>query len=403
LFGGPLNFQFERKKRIDFFFPFRQTHLMRLVERPNVVERHSSLKADPMPSKSSGALETHYAARWRAVEHHDAAFDRVFVYAVRSTGIYCRPSCPSRRPKRNRVLFFETPDQAERAGFRPCLRCRPQHPASSARFHQMCRYIQNHLHDPLSLAALGSEFHVSAGHLQRTFKREIGISPREYAEACRMDALKNLLGAGRPVTGALYDAGFASSSRLYERASRHLGMTPATYRKGGLNMQIQYSAVPCPLGWLLVAATEQGVCRVHLGDSEEALVRRLKSDLPNAQLQPAGSQLEEWIREIVSHLQGERTDLDLPLDVRATSFQQRVWRALRSIPWGATQSYREVAQRIGQPKAVRAVARACAANPVAIVVPCHRVVRSDGSLGGYAGGVQRKKALLALESTTRSS
>jgi AraC family transcriptional regulator of adaptative response/methylated-DNA-[protein]-cysteine methyltransferase len=256
---------------------------------------------------------------------------------------------------------------------------------------------------PVTLARLGSRVGLSVYHLQRTFKRILGITPRQYADALRLGRWKTGLQNGQGITQALYDAGYGSSSRLYERAAGRLGMTPATYRRGGQGIRIDYTIVDCSLGRLLVAATERGICAVRLGDSDPELVRSLTNEYPNAEIQHARSRIEQWVNALLEHLDGEQPSLKLPVDVQATAFQWRVWEELRSIPCGATRSYGEIARMIGRPKAARAVARACATNPVAIVVPCHRVVREDGGLGGYRWGAKRKQALLKIETEASAS
>ena len=333
---------------------------------------------------------------WKAVLSRDAASDGVFVYAVRSTGVYCRPTCPSRRPRREQVVFFPAPDDAERAGFRPCRRCRPRRPAS-ALVERLCRYIEAHRDEPLTLGSLGVQASLSPHHLQRVFRRAVGVSPRQYADALRLASLKTSLREGHDVTTALYDAGYGSSSRLYERAPGRLGMTPATYRRGGQGMRIGYAIVPCPLGRLLVAATPRGISALSLGDADAALIAALKQEYPNAEIRPERNGLGRRIDAILKYLEGRRTDLSLPVDVQATAFQQRVWEELRRIPYGSTRTYSQVAQSLGRPAATRAVARACATNPVSLVIPCHRVVREDGGLGGYRWGLERKRALLDQE------
>jgi len=339
-------------------------------------------------------------AFWRAALERNSDFDGAFVFAVRSTGIYCRPSCPSRRAARKHVVFFPLADDAEAAGFRPCLRCRPREAASrDSRLdlvHRVCRMIEENPDTLLSLKALSARTGVSLYHLQRTFKSVMKITPRLYADSLRMDGLKRRLRQGQDVAGATYDAGFGSSSRLYERASAHLGMTPATYRRGGRGMDIGYSIVDCALGRLLVAATERGVCAVSLGDSDSVLEVALRAEYPNAQVH-RDELRGKWVSALLRHVDGHETKLTLPVDLQATAFQRRVWEELRRIPYGSTRSYRQVARAIGRPTAVRAVARACATNPVSVVIPCHRVVREDGSLGGYRWGLKRKQALLEKE------
>ncbi len=339
--------------------------------------------------------------RWRATEARDAASDGAFVFAVSSTGIYCRPSCPSRRPKRQNVAFYALPEAAERAGYRACFRCKPRETAAAdprvEAVRQTCRYIEDNDESPPTLAALGAHVGLSPHHLQRVFKRHMGISPRQYADARRLERLKSSLKAGDQVTGALYEAGYGSSSRLYEKAPAQLGMTPATYRKGGAGAQIGYTIVASPLGRLLVGATERGVSAVCLGTSDGALEGILRDEFPAAEIARDDDRLAGWVGDILEHLEGRRPHLALPVDVRATAFQRAVWDALRAIPYGETRSYAEVAKAIGRPAAVRAVANACASNPVAVVVPCHRVVRADGAAGGYRWGPERKKTLLATE------
>lgn len=339
--------------------------------------------------------------RWAAVLARDRAQDGRFFYAVRTTGVYCRPSCASRRPQRGNVRFFETSDQAERAGFRPCLRCHPLAVHSgdtrAATVGQICRYVEEHLDEPLRLSVLGREFHMSSFHLQRTFKSVLGITPREYAETCRMRSLKNGLQSGRNVTEAMHEAGYGSTSRLYEKTGDQLGMTPSLYRLGADKLTIRYATVGSPLGRMLVAATDKGICSIAFGDSEAALIKGLHSEYPKAQFKRAESVLHRWIGALLKQMFGESSGTPLPLDIQATAFQRRVWQHLQSIPFGATQSYSEVARAIGEPTASRAVARACATNRLAVVIPCHRVVRNDGSLGGYKWGVRRKKQLLERE------
>ncbi len=348
---------------------------------------------------------------WEAVLTRDTTADGMFVYAVRSTGIYCRPSCPSRKPKRERVDFFLLPEAAEGAGFRACLRCHPdavticgpQRDPQVELVQRVCHAIEANPEEPLTLASLSAAVHLSPFHVQRTFKRVMGITPRQYAEACRVERLKGELRKGEAVTSALYGAGYGSSSRLYERAPAQLGMTPAAYRRGGAGIHIQYTVVPCPLGSLLVAATERGICAITLGDADETLAAALTTEYPAAAIVRDDSGLDAAVAAIVRHLHGEQPHLDLPLDVQATAFQWRVWEALRAIPYGTTRSYSEVARAIGQPTAARAVAQACATNHVALAIPCHRVVREDGSAGGYRWGIERKQALLAQERTASSS
>lgn len=343
-------------------------------------------------------LEENY---WQAVLARDNHSDGTFVYAVRSTGIYCNPSCSARRPHREQVVFFPLPEAAEEAGFRACLRCRPQettvYELQVETVQHACRHIEAHLEEPLTLVALGKEVSTSPYHLQRIFKRIMGITPRQYVAARRLEQVKERLKEGESVTTALYNAGYSSSSRLYERAATQLGMTPAAYRQGGKGMHIGYTIIDSPLGRLLIAATEKGICAISLGDADAPLEAALLSEYPAAEIQRTGTDLSQWINALLNHLNGQQPHLDLPIDVQATAFQWRVWEALRAIPYGSIRTYSEIAQTLGDPKAARAVARACATNPVAIIVPCHRVVRADGDLAGYRWGVERKHQLLAKE------
>jgi AraC family transcriptional regulator of adaptative response/methylated-DNA-[protein]-cysteine methyltransferase len=356
---------------------------------------------------------------WRAVETRDRGADGAFVYAVRSTGIYCRPSCPSRKPRRQQVIYFRLPAAAEQHGFRPCRRCHPRtvrlrDPRVETVAH-LCREIDTRiLADPapdagdetrLTLAALSAAAGMSPHRLVRAFRSVMGITPRQYADAQRIRRLKLRLKEGDNVTTALYDAGYGSASRLYERAPSHLGMTPAAYGRGGAGMRIRYAIVASPLGRLLVGATDRGISALYLGESEASLRAALRAEYPRAELQRDGGGrathlprgLGKWVTRILAHLRGREPHLDLPTDVQATAFQRRVWEELRRIPYGATKTYSEVARAIGRPAAVRAVARACATNPVSVVVPCHRVVREDGHLAGYRWGIGRKRALLEKE------
>lgn len=341
---------------------------------------------------------------WQAVLTRDARFDGAVFFGVRSTGIYCRPSCPARRPRREQVVFFRIPEAAESAGFRSCRRCRPRNVSQAdpqvEMVRQACRYIEEHIDTLPTLEALSAHTGVSQFHLQRVFKRVTGITPRQYSEACRLSRFKTRVKKGDSVTGAMYDAGYGSSSRLYERAPSQLGMTPADYRRGGKGTRIGYTTARCSLGWLLVAATDKGVCAVRLGDSDVALEADLLSEYPAADVQRDDAALNRWVELLLNHLEGARPHLDLPLDVQATAFQWSVWEKLREIPYGSTRSYGEIARAIGRPTATRAVARAIATNPVALVVPCHRVIREDRSLGGYRWGVERKQALLERERST---
>jgi len=339
--------------------------------------------------------------QWQQVMARDARQDGRFVFAVRTTGVYCRPSCPSRRPRRDSVEFFADPTQAERAGYRACLRCKPTEISSQALMVTRTRRLLDEAEGVLTLAELSKGVGVSAFHLQRLFKRATGLSPREYQSARRMQQVKHGLRKGDDVTTALYDAGFGSPSRLYEKTDPQLGMTPGTYRRGGHGVTVSYAIAPSPLGRILVAATPRGLCAVRFGDSAADLERELRAEFHAATLVRDELAMRAFIEPLLASLRGEGVTIDVPIDVRATAFQKRVWDALRRIPAGETRSYSDVAKEIGEPKAVRAVARACAGNPVAVAVPCHRVVRSDGELAGYRWGIARKRKLLEQERNSR--
>ena len=343
-------------------------------------------------------------SRWQAVLTRDGTGDGKFVYAVSSTGVYCRPSCPSKRPRRENVAFFRHPREAESAGFRECLRCRPKALAGNPRqelIKAVCRYIELHLDEPVTLARLGAEFRQSPFHLQRTFKAVLGITPKEYSDSCRMRGFRQKLKAGHSVTRAMHDAGYSSTSRLYSRTSAELGMEPAKYRRGAIAAPIRYACTDSPIGRMLIAATDKGICSIQFADSEEELEQGLKQEFPFALRRRDDEGMAKLGAQVVRHIGGAEPSPALPLDIQATAFQRRVWSYLQSIAFGKTRSYGEVAKAIRRPSAVRAVARACATNPVAIAIPCHRVLRSNGDLGGYRWGLQRKKALLDIESASR--
>ncbi|MGB8885600.1 MAG: bifunctional DNA-binding transcriptional regulator/O6-methylguanine-DNA methyltransferase Ada [Candidatus Korobacteraceae bacterium] len=342
-------------------------------------------------------MQTELQNRWQQVLARDARQDGRFVFAVKTTGIFCRPSCPSRRPRRDSVEFFPNPNEAERAGYRACLRCKPTEISSQAQYVTRARQLLDNAEGVVTLAQLSKRIGLSPFHLQRLFKRATGLSPREYQSARRMQQVKTQLRSGDDVTTALYDAGFGSSSRLYEKAPQQLGMTPGEYRRGGAGATITFALAPTPLGRLLVASTERGLCAVRFGDNAAELERDLRDEFDSAILHRDDAAMRKYVEPLLAAIRGENTTIDLPLDVRATAFQMKVWATLRKIPSGETRSYSDVAREIGAPKAVRAVARACASNPVALAVPCHRVVRSDGDLAGYRWGVGRKKKLLERE------
>jgi AraC family transcriptional regulator of adaptative response/methylated-DNA-[protein]-cysteine methyltransferase len=341
------------------------------------------------------------AARWRAVLARDERYDGLFVTAVRTTGIYCRPSCPARHPARGNVRFYADPAAAEGGGFRACRRCRPRDAESwnerLGRIERACRHIEASLDERVSLRALAARAGLSPFHFQRAFRRATGVSPAAYADARRLERLKGHLRRKDGITMAMYEVGYGSSSRLYERAPKALGMTPGDYRAGGRGASIAYATAASPVGRLLVGATERGLCSVKVGTSGAVLERALREEFPAATLRKDPDGVGRWLRRVLAEIDGRAPKEALPLDIRATAFQRRVWEELRRIPRGETRTYAEVARRIGRPRAARAVGRACATNPVAIVVPCHRVVGSEGALRGYAYGLGVKRALLERE------
>ncbi len=346
---------------------------------------------------------------WQAVQARDARFDGAFVFAVKTTGVFCRPSCASRRAKRENVEFFDQIEMAETSGFRPCLRCRPKLNREAdpqvAMVIRACELMQ--YDGDLSLDDLSTEIGLSPAHLQRTFKEIVGISPKKYGEMQRMERFKHEIKQGSDVITAMYDAGYGSSRALYENADENLGMTPAIYKKGGKGMNINYVITDCELGKLLVARTPRGICSVTFGDSNEELESGLRAEFPNADIKNVdistidistnSDQLAPAVDAIIKYLAGKNKRLILPLDLQATSFQMQVWDLLRKIPYGETRSYSEIAEQMGDKKKVRAVAGACAKNKVALVIPCHRVIASDGKLSGYRWGIDRKKKLLSSE------
>ncbi|MGE4421857.1 MAG: bifunctional DNA-binding transcriptional regulator/O6-methylguanine-DNA methyltransferase Ada [Pseudodesulfovibrio sp.] len=347
--------------------------------------------------------QTPYEARLRAVLDRDASASG-FVYAVATTGIYCRPGCPSRAPNPENVRFFDTPAQAERAGYRPCKRCRPDDPAHrdmlSARVAAACRAIERALADdapPPSLEDLAREAGLSPSHFQRLFKARTGITPKEYAQAVRDERVREALAEGQSVTEAIYAAGFGAPSRFYEHAGRTLGMPPAAYRRGGKGLAIRFATADCFLGLVLAGFTDLGVCAIEFGDSREDLVKALRKRFPEADLRDAQNELAPLLAEVAAFVRRPDQGLDLPLDIQGTAFQQRVWRELARIPAGETRTYTDVARALDAPGAVRAVAAACAANPLAVAIPCHRVLRKSGALAGYRWGLDRKRQLLEME------
>jgi len=339
-------------------------------------------------------------AWWQALVGRDPHANGAFVYGVATTGVYCRPGCASRRPHRKNVRFFETWQQAESAGFRPCKRCSPRSPAGQdprvEAVIRACQIIEG-AESPPRLADLAQAVGLSPSYLHRLFKKTVGVTPRQYAAERRVGRVRDNLQTSPTVTHAMVEAGFASSSRFYANTAATLGMTPSAYQKGGQDMHIRFAVSSCSLGWVLVAATAQGICTIDLGDTSEALVERLRARFPQAALMEHDPELLAWVEQVLAFLESPREGLGLPLDIQGTAFQQRVWMALQETAPGLTASYGDIAARIGRPNAARAVAQACAANPIAVAIPCHRVVKRDGSLGGYRWGSERKRALLERE------
>jgi len=360
------------------------------------------MSAVAVERKSAQPLFTTENDRWAAVVRRDPTADTVFYYSVRSTGVYCRPSCPARLPLRENVRFHVTCADAERAGFRPCKRCRPNEPSLAARHASgvatACRLIEDAEEMP-ALDTLADAVGMSRFHFHRVFKAVTGLTPKAYATAHRTSRVRDELTRSATVTDAIYGAGFNSNGRFYATSSKVLGMTPTDFRAGGSGASIRFAVGECSLGSILVAASEKGVCAILLGDDPDRLTRDLQDRFPKARLTGDDAEFQRWVARVVGFVEAPRLGLDLPLDVRGTAFQQRVWRALSEIPVGSTVSYAEIAEKIGAPKAVRAVAQACAANTLAVAIPCHRVVRSDGALTGYRWGVERKRALLDREAT----
>jgi AraC family transcriptional regulator of adaptative response/methylated-DNA-[protein]-cysteine methyltransferase len=345
------------------------------------------------------------ADRWRAVMRRDPAADGEFFYSVRTTGVYCRPSCPSRGAKRENVAFHLSAPAAERAGFRPCKRCRPNEPALRDRqadaIARACRLIEEADATP-SLAALAKAAGMSRFHFHRLFKAETGVTPKAYADAERARRMSGELKRSGTVTEAIYGAGFNSNSRFYATSTERLGMTPTAFRNGGDGTTIRFAVGQSSLGSILVAATDKGVCAISIGDDPDVLLRDLEDRFPKARLVGGDDGFEALVAKVVGFVEAPRRGLDLPLDIRGTAFQEQVWQALRDIPPGETRTYSEIAERIGRPKAVRAVAQACASNKIAVAIPCHRVIRTDGALSGYRWGVERKESLLGREREARS-
>jgi AraC family transcriptional regulator of adaptative response/methylated-DNA-[protein]-cysteine methyltransferase len=358
-------------------------------------------RLSPSPlTPSRSRVSANDEVRWAAVVARDPAFDGLFFTAVETTGVYCRPSCPAKRPNRRNVRFYDTAEEAEKAGFRACRRCKPTEPSllqqHAEKVREACRLIEAADAEP-KLDDLAAAVGLSPYHFQRIFKAALGVTPKAYAMAHRAKRVREGLGRSATVTQAIYDAGFNSTGRFYATSSRVLGMTPSQFRSGGSNAEIRFAISACSLGSILVAASEKGICAILFGDDPKKLRDDLERQFPRAGLAKAANDFEQLVSKVVAFVEYPRAGLDLPLDIRGTAFQHRVWEALRRIPAGTTASYAEVAQAIGAPGSARAVAQACAQNRIAVAIPCHRVLRSDGSLSGYRAGVERKRALLARE------
>jgi AraC family transcriptional regulator of adaptative response/methylated-DNA-[protein]-cysteine methyltransferase len=338
--------------------------------------------------------------RWATVKARSTEADSNFYYGVRTTGVYCRPSCAARPARPENVSFYGTREEAEQAGLRPCKRCQPDRPTLAeqytARVTQACRIIEGTENIPI-LDVLARQAGMSTYHFHRVFKKVTGLTPRQYALVQRGRKVRDELGRGGSVTGAIFDAGYSSNSRFYEKSNKILGMTPTRYRAGGIDTKIRFAIGECSLGSILVAQSDRGICAILLGEDAEKLVRDLQDSFPRADLIGGDADFEQLVAQVVGFIEAPGIGLDLPLDVRGTSFQQRVWQALCEIPVGQTVSYTDIARRIGSPRAVRAVAQACAANRLAVAIPCHRVVRNDGALAGYRWGMERKRSLLEKE------
>jgi AraC family transcriptional regulator of adaptative response/methylated-DNA-[protein]-cysteine methyltransferase len=371
-----------------------------------MIAQPSTARSAVSKSRSTASTFADDESKWQAIVRRDPDADGVFCYSVRTTGVYCRPSCPARRPKRENARFYTTCEEARRAGFRPCKRCRPNELSLAQRHRhavaRACRLIENADEAP-RLANLADAVGMSPYHFHRLFKTLTGVTPQAYAAAQRAQRVREELARGATVTEAIYGAGFNSNGRFYASSTERLGMTPTAFRAGGSGTAIRFAVGECSLGSVLVAASDKGVCAILLGDAPDALVRNLQDRFPKARLTGGDRAFDRWVAQAVGLVETPALGLGLPLDIRGTAFQLRVWEALRRIPPGSTASYREIAKRIGQPKAARAVALACAANPIAVAIPCHRVVRTDESLSGYRWGVERKAELLKRERIVASA
>lgn len=362
-------------------------------------KKHDMVENKPAPVTALERFDED--SRWLAVVGRDSAADGTFFYSVRTTGVYCRPSCAARTPRHENVAFHETRAEAERAGFRPCKRCEPDRPPKSERqsrlVAELCRLIETSEQAP-SLQELAARAGLSAFHTHRVFKRVTGLTPKAYAAAARAKRVRSALDTMDTVTEAIYEAGYGSSARFYEKSEGLLGMTPTEYRSGGADVVIRFAVGECSLGAILVAATERGVCAILLGDDPVALTQDLERRFPRAELLGAEAEFEDLVARVVGLIESPNARPELPLDIRGTAFQKRVWDAISRIPPGETRSYAELAKAVGSASSIRAVAQACAANALAVAIPCHRVVRKDGSISGYRWGVERKETLLARES-----
>lgn len=350
--------------------------------------------------KAQQALAIESDPRWAAVVTRDAQADGTFYYSVTTTGVYCRPSCAARLARPEHVQFYATIADAERAGFRPCKRCQPKQPALAEQHASIvaeaCRFIAEAEEEP-DLETVAKHVGISRYHFHRVFKAATGLTPRDYVVARRTQKIREQLSVSHTVTEAMYDAGYRSSGQFYETTNEILGMTPSDFRAGGVGTDIRFAIGECSLGSILVASSERGVCAILLGDDPDALIRDVQDTFPQANLIGGDDTFEQLVASVVGFVEAPAVGLDLPLDIRGTAFQQRVWRALREIPVGTTVSYSDIARRIGSPKAFRAVAQACGANTLAVAVPCHRVVKQDGALSGYRWGIERKRQLLERE------
>ena len=352
-------------------------------------------------------MDKHFDQYWQAVLNRDSNRDGQFFYGVLTTGVYCRPSCAARTPLRKNVRFYASQEAARENGLRPCKRCQPDANIDTRHnlMHEICRYIEKHYQQRLTLALLAEQAGMSPSHFQRSFKAAVGMSPKKYQDGCRIrmfkDSLKSHLKPEGNITQAMHSSGYESSSRLYEKIDTHMGMTPGTYRRGGADELISYASAETVLGPVMIGATDRGICFLQFDDADDRLLAQLNLEYPKASFQPmpieTQPQFDQWIAQLNEFLEGKARVLDLPMDIRGTAFQCMVWDYLVSIPSGTLQSYTEVANGIGKPKAVRAVASACANNKIAITIPCHRVIRGDGSLAGYKWGLARKRSLIDLE------